>query len=158
MLNSIHLQFWEFMVRFNCLVVCFYIFTTNAAASERIYLPLQISNHTFSVEIAHTQQLRTRGLMYRQSLDKNAGMLFVFPEIAYYGMWMKNTMMPLSVAFINEQGVILNIEDMEPYSLTAHHSSGPAKYALEMNRGWFAYRSIHPGDQVEGLKHVPVAQ
>jgi len=72
--------------------------------------------------------------MFRDSLPENAGMLFVYEREDGYAMWMKNTYVPLSVAFIDRRGVILNIEDMEPQTLDSHASAGPAKYALEMNR------------------------
>jgi hypothetical protein len=119
---------------------------------------LRISNHTLSVEVAHTQATRSQGLMYRQSLGENSGMLFVFPRPERYSMWMMNTDIPLSVAFLDEGGTILNIADMMPRTATAHRSAGASKYAVEMNRGWFAARNIKPGDRVTGLDKVPAAE
>jgi hypothetical protein len=119
---------------------------------------LRISNHTLSVEVAHTQATRSQGLMYRQSLGENSGMLFVFPRPERYSMWMMNTDIPLSVAFLDEGGTILNIADMMPHTATAHRSAGASKYAVEMNRGWFAARNIKPGDRVTGLDKVPAAE
>ncbi|MCB1934338.1 MAG: DUF192 domain-containing protein [Nitrosomonas sp.] len=130
----------------------------SAEVSKLPEIPLTIANHELQAEVAHTQKTRTQGLMFRSSLGENTGMLFVFPHTAYFGMWMKNTMIPLSVAFINEAGIILNIEDMKPYSLTAHQSAGRAKYALEMNQGWFEDRKITTGAQVIGLEHAPAAE
>jgi uncharacterized membrane protein (UPF0127 family) len=101
---------------------------------------------------------RSQGLMYRESLEENSGMLFVFTDANYYSMWMKDTYIPLSVAFIDEQGVILNIEDMQPETRTAHDSEGLAKYALEMNKGWFAARKISAGAKVGGLEKAPAAE
>ena len=75
--------------------------------------------------------------MFRQSMGENNGMLFVFPYTGHHSMWMMNTVIPLSVAFLDEKGVILNIEDMVPRTETAHGSAGAAKYAIEMNLGWF---------------------
>lgn len=121
-------------------------------------IPLTIANHELRAEVAYTQQTRARGLMFRSALPENTGMLFVFPQSAYYGMWMRNTMIPLSVAFIDEKGIILNIADMEPYTLTAHYSAGPVKYALEVNRGWFARKKIQAGEYVSGLEHAPAAE
>lgn len=95
--------------------------------------------------------------MYRESLEENAGMLFVFPEAGHYSMWMKDTYIPLSVAFIDEHGVILNIANMLPQTRTAHDSSGMVKYALEMNMGWFSVRKIVAGAQVIGLEQAPAA-
>lgn len=121
-------------------------------------IPLTIANHELRAEVAYTQQARARGLMFRPVLPENTGMLFIFPKSAYYSMWMRNTMIPLSVAFIDEKGIILNIADMEPYTLTAHYSAGPAKYALEVNRGWFAHKKIQAGEYVSGLEHAPAAE
>ncbi len=121
-------------------------------------IPLKILNHTLSAEIAHTPTARSKGLMYRSQLDKNSGMLFIFPKTDIYGMWMLNTSIPLSVAFLDEKGVILNIADMAPHSITSHYSAQPAKYALEMNLGWFAEKNITTGVQVEGLEQAPQAE
>jgi len=121
-------------------------------------IPLTIANHELHVEVAYTQQARAHGLMFKPMLPENAGMLFIFPQSAYYGMWMRNTMIPLSVAFIDEKGIILNIADMEPYTLVAHYSAGPVKYALEVNRGWFAHKKIQAGEYVAGLEHAPAAE
>ncbi|SES68953.1 hypothetical protein SAMN05216412_101248 [Nitrosospira multiformis] len=119
---------------------------------------LSISHHTFSVEVAHTESARIQGLMFRQSLGENDGMLFVFSHPEHYSMWMMNTDIPLSVAFLDEKGVILNIADMMPRTTTAHSSAGAAKYALEMNLGWFAARNIKPGQRIAGLEKVPRAE
>lgn len=85
-------------------------------------------------------------------------MLFVFEETARHGMWMKNTYIPLSVAFLDERGAIINIADMEPHSLDSHGAARPAKYALEMNRGWFRKRGIKPGAKLEGIERAPPAR
>ncbi|WP_107761145.1 DUF192 domain-containing protein [Nitrosospira multiformis] len=119
---------------------------------------LRISHHAFSVEVAHTESTRVQGLMFRQSLGENDGMLFVFSHPERYSMWMMNTDIPLSVAFLDKKGVILNIADMMPRTATAHSSAGAAKYALEMNLGWFAARNIKPGRRIEGLEKVPAAE
>ena len=119
---------------------------------------LRISNHIFSVEVAHTEAARVQGLMFRQSLGENDGMLFVFSRPERYSMWMMNTDIPLSVAFLDEKGVILNIADMMPRTTTAHSSAGAAKYALEMNLRWFATRNVRPGDLIQGLEKVPAAE
>jgi uncharacterized membrane protein (UPF0127 family) len=119
---------------------------------------LRVSHHTFSVEVAHTEPARVQGLMFRQSLGENDGMLFVFPRPERYSMWMMNTDIPLSVAFLDEKGVILNIADMMPHTTTAHSSAGAAKYALEMNLGWFTARNVRPGQRIDGLEKVPAAE
>jgi uncharacterized membrane protein (UPF0127 family) len=93
--------------------------------------------------------------MFRRQLGENSGMVFVYESEGRWAMWMKNTYVPLSVAFIDRNGRILNIEDMQPLTLDSHQSAGPAKYALEMNQGWFAKRGIQPGARVEGLEKLP---
>jgi uncharacterized membrane protein (UPF0127 family) len=89
--------------------------------------------------------------MYRKSLAQNAGMLFIFDEQAPHCMWMKNTLVPLSVAFIDDNGAIVNIADMEPHSEASHCATRPVRYALEMNRGWFAGRGVKPGSRLGGI-------
>lgn len=130
----------------------------DAHSSKADIISLKISGHLISAEVAHTPLFRSRGLMYRKELGVNAGMLFVFPEPGYHSMWMKDTYIPLSVAFINERGTILNIADMQAQTRTAHTSSGMAKYALEMNMRWFSARKIKAGMQVLGLEKAPAAK
>lgn len=104
-------------------------------------------------ELALSEAQRERGLMFRDSLPADGGMLFVFPQADLHRMWMKNTLIGLSVAFIDEQGVILNIEDMQPNTLDPHGARAPARYALEMPLGWFQRRNLRPGMPVDGLPH-----
>lgn len=120
--------------------------------------PLSIKKHAIRAEIANSEQDRLHGLMFREKLAENAGMIFLYPHPEVTAMWMKNTRIPLSVAFIGTDGRILNIADMEPYSEQAHPSAGVAAYALEMNRGWFSNLGIRAGDIVEGLKALPQAK
>lgn len=129
-----------------------------AGADPLVTFPLRVKAHEIRAEVASTEAQRVRGLMYRDKLAQNSGMIFVYPRTGIMSMWMKNTPVPLSVAFIDEKGRILNIEDMAPYSEQAHGSSGAAAYALEMNRGWFAKKGIKPGDRVQGLEKLPRPQ
>jgi len=103
------------------------------------------------VEVVSTDEDRARGLMHRKAIGANDGMLFIFDEPAYHSMWMKNTLIPLSVAFIDRDGTILNILDMEPETLDPHVSAGPSIYAIETNKGWFARKKVKAGDKVTGL-------
>ena len=119
---------------------------------------VKIGTHKLRVEVAATPDERQKGLMHRRSMGENQGMVFVFERRGLWGMWMKNTFIPLSVAFIAEDGRILNIEDMEPETEDAHSARSPAKYALEVNKGWFAKRGIKPGQRVEGLKELPASE
>ena len=89
--------------------------------------------------------------MFRKELGRDDGMLFIFDDPGYYAMWMKNTLIPLSVAFVDGNGVILNIADMEPQTLDSHGAAGPAVYAIETNVGWFAAHKVKAGDKVTGL-------
>ena len=112
---------------------------------------VKVASHPLKVEVAADEPQRMQGLMYRKSMGKEEGMLFIFDEPAYHSMWMKNTLIPLSVAFIDRNGVILNILDMEPQTLDSHMAAGPAVYAIETNKGWFAAKKVKPGDKVTGL-------
>lgn len=103
-------------------------------------------------EVADSFSTRMQGLMRRTSLPPNGGMLFVFDEAGTHCMWMKNTLIPLSVAFIDAGGTIVNIADMQPHSEESHCASSPARYALEMVQGWFAQRGIRAGAQLRGLE------
>jgi uncharacterized protein len=124
-------------------------------ADPLLTYPLRVANHPLRAELALTEEQRIQGLMFRKQLPENQGMVFAYPHEDQYAMWMKNTLIPLSVAFIDKNGVILNIADMEPQSERSHASEGKAKYALEMNRGWFAKRGIARGARVSGLDRLP---
>jgi uncharacterized membrane protein (UPF0127 family) len=113
---------------------------------------LKAGMHIIHAEVAADFSTRAQGLMHRKFLGQNDGMLFVFDEAAIHCMWMKNTLIPLSVAFLDEQGAIINIADMRPHSEQSHCAAQPARYALEMNRGWFAQRGIKPGVRLGGLE------
>jgi Uncharacterized conserved protein len=121
------------------------------SASGFSVVNLQIGEHAVKAELARTEDQRTKGLMFRKHLNKNSGMLFDFGAPARACMWMKNTYIPLSVAFIDQDGIIVNIEDMEPHTTTSHCSSGWVGYALEMNQGWFGAKKIGPGSKIEGI-------
>ncbi len=138
------------------ILAIFVAFLLSAPVSAKMPVSqLKISSHTLFAEVAHTEVARSQGLMFRQSMKENNGMLFVFPETGRHSMWMMNTDIPLSVAFLDKKGVILNIADMVPNTKTAHGSAGEAKYALEMNLGWFAARNVKAGDRVMGLEKAP---
>ena len=121
-------------------------------------ITLKIGGHELTAEVAATDPERAQGLMHRRMLPESRGMLFVFPRIEEHGMWMMNTYLPLSVAFLDADGIIINIEDMTPHTRDVHAATRPARYALEANRGWFAKRGIRPGTKVEGLAAAPPAR
>ena len=125
-----------------------------AAAALAQSLPvteLRAGMHLIHAEVASDFSTRARGLMQRKELAPNTGMLFVFDAPSEQCMWMKNTYIPLSVAFVDAQGTIINIADMQPHSEQTHCSARPALYALEMTRGWFAERGVKPGMKLGGL-------
>lgn len=126
---------------------------TSGQAAEKLPLTeLRIGSHKVIAETAASEPARATGLMYRkQPLAENHGMLFIFDAPGFHAMWMQNTYIPLSVAFIDDRGVILNIADMAPLTTTAHGAAGFARYALEMNQGWFASRGIKAGAKIDGL-------
>jgi hypothetical protein len=122
-----------------------------ALAQQHPVVQLNAGMHLIRAEVVSDYATRAQGLMHRKSLASNAGMLFIFDDQAVHCMWMKNTLIPLSVAFIDERGAIVNIEDMEPHSEASHCAAQPVRYALEMNRGWFAQRGIKPGTRLGGV-------
>ncbi|MBI5436361.1 MAG: DUF192 domain-containing protein [Nitrosomonadales bacterium] len=121
-------------------------------------IALMVGNQRIHAELADTPQSRERGLMQRDHLCADCGMLFVFAEAGRYNFWMKDTPLPLSIAFIAANGAIINIAEMRPNTTELHRANGEALYALEMNSGWFARNGIKPGDRVPGVKHVPAAR
>jgi uncharacterized membrane protein (UPF0127 family) len=125
------------------------------AAGQLPTLELSAGIHLIRAEIANTFDSRARGLMFRKSLGANSGMLFVFPDVAPHCMWMKNTLVPLSVAFMDEQGTIVSIHDMKPHDETSHCAAKPTRFALEMNQGWFAQKGIKAGARISGLDKAP---
>lgn len=125
-----------------------------ATAAPEAALPkiaLQIRGRRVIAEVAADDATRAQGLMFRKSLDPDHGMLFVFPQAAQLCFWMKNTPLPLTVAFIDTEGRIVSLADMQPHSLDSHCAIAPANYALEMEQGWFLRHDAGPGTQVEGL-------
>ncbi|MDI4632046.1 DUF192 domain-containing protein [Pelomonas sp. V22] len=106
--------------------------------------------HLIQAEVAQSDEQRAIGLMHRPSMPANNGMLFVFEQPQPQCFWMKNTLLPLSIAFIADDGTIVNIEEMKAQTLDSHCSAKPVRYALEMNTGWFAKKGIKPGTKLRG--------
>ncbi len=113
---------------------------------------IKINGKTLFVELATTEEERQRGLMFREKLEKDHGMFFIFPKVEYASFWMKNTLIPLSIAYIKDDGCISQIEDMEPQSLKSHPSAMKVKFVLEMNKGWFERNGVKVGDYIETKK------
>lgn len=128
-----------------------------AISGARAELPtgeLRVADQTLTVEIAATPQAMARGLMFREHMPESRGMLFIWPGDQVVAMWMKNTLIPLSVAFIDRDFRVLNIANMEPRSLRTHPSHGPARYALEVNEGWFARHGVAAGTRIDDLERL----
>ena len=113
-------------------------------------IDLTIGLHIVKTELAITGEQQMTGMMFRKEMGTNEGMLFVNDEPGLRCFWMKNTLLPLSIAFIADDGSIVNIAEMEPQSEKSHCSLKPVRFALEMNKGWFAKRSIKAGDRFKG--------
>ena len=124
-------------------------------AQSPLRLSLTSGMYRIDAEVVADQASRMQGLMNRRSMLPHQGMLFVFPQLTAHCMWMRNTYIPLSVAFLDEQGKIINIEDMQPHTEDNHCAARPARYALEMNLGWFSTKAIKPGSSIGGLEKAP---
>ena len=106
--------------------------------------------HRINVQVAATPEQRQIGLMFRKDMPQHEGMIFIFDQPAQQCFWMKNTLLPLSAAFIADDGTVVNIEDMKPLVLDSHCSAKPVRYVLEMNKGWFPKKGIKAGSQLQG--------
>ncbi len=135
------------------LALGFFLFA-GAALAELPVIELGAGMHVIRAEVADNMASRTQGLMHRSAMAPNSGMAFVFEEEALHCMWMKNTLIPLSVAFLDKSGTIVSIHDMQPHSEQSHCAAAPARYALEMNKGWFAQRGIKAGAKLRGLEKL----
>ncbi|KPF66417.1 hypothetical protein IP84_16505 [beta proteobacterium AAP99] len=142
-----------------CAIVCVAVLLAfgGPALAQGIAMPtiqLRAGMHLIQAEVAATDADRQRGLMFREKLGNQQGMVFLFDLRAVHCMWMKNTLIPLSVAFLDDDGVILNIEDMQPQTEKSHCAAKPARFALEMSQGWFKQRGIRPGTRIDGVERL----
>ena len=115
---------------------------------QRITLSAGI--HQMDIQVAMTPEQHQIGLMYRADMPQGEGMLFVFPNPSKQCFWMKNTLLPLTAAFIADDGTIVNLEDMKPQTTDSHCSLKPVRYVLEMNQGWFGKKGLQPGFKLSG--------
>ena len=111
---------------------------------------LTAAMHRIEAQVAQTPQERQVGLMYRQEMPPQEGMLFVFEQAAVQCFWMKNTLLPLTAAFVADDGTIVNLADMQPQTSDSHCSTRPVRYVLEMNQGWFAKKGLKAGFKLKG--------
>ena len=116
---------------------------------------LSVGIHQIDTQLAVTSEQREIGLMFRKEMPPHEGMLFVFEQPSRMCFWMKNTVLPLTAAFIADDGSIVNLENMKPQTTDSHCSAKPVRYVLEMNQGWFAKRGIKPGTKIAGRPFKP---
>jgi uncharacterized membrane protein (UPF0127 family) len=143
------------MIRF---ALCLLVLTATVLAQDTAQPPLPTimlkaeNGRTITAEVADETHERSAGLMFREKLSPDSGMLFVMPRPDRAGFWMKNTLIPLSIAFMDQTGTILEIHDMKPHDEKTVQSVFPnVAYALEMEQGWFAKAGVHPGERIKGL-------
>jgi uncharacterized membrane protein (UPF0127 family) len=134
------------------IVILFLIWTSTAYSQSLQKIPLYIKSKEIRVEVAKTPEERAQGLMERKHLNKDEGMVFIFETEDYHGFWMKNTLIPLSIAFIDRAGQIVQITDMKPMTLESHAPPKPILYTLEMNKGWFSANGFKVGDIIRFSK------
>ena len=144
------------LIRHHWMLAALLLAGTVAADMPR--MDLTAGFHRIEAEVAADQSNRMQGLMQRRVMGANQGMLFVFPQAARHCMWMRNTFLPLSVAFLDDEGRILNIEDMQPQTENNHCAAREARFALEMNIGWFAGKGLKAGARIGGIERAPRPQ
>ncbi|MBA4212458.1 MAG: hypothetical protein C0449_05155 [Polaromonas sp.] len=139
-------------LRLLCLWVLF-ASTAWSQESPQLQLPrvtLSAGMHLINAQVAATPQQRAVGLMFRKEMPVNEGMLFAFEQASEQCFWMKNTLLPLTAAFVADDGTIVNLADMQPQSLASHCSTKPVRFVLEMNKGWFDKRGLKAGSKLSG--------
>lgn len=142
-------------MKFPRLVIALLVLPACGALRAAPTVELSAGMHRIVAEVASHPGDRATGLMNRASLPAHHGMLFVFAEPGVQCFWMKNTLIPLSIAFIDDAGRIVQVADMQPQSLDNHCSVKPVRFALEMNAGWFRSRGLAPGAKINGLDKAP---
>jgi uncharacterized protein len=132
--------------------------TANAQDTPQTTLPrikLQAGMHQMDVQVAQTPEQRSIGLMFRAEMPTHEGMLFVFEQPTVQCFWMKNTLLPLTAAFVADDGTIVNLADMKPQTTDSHCSAKPVRFVLEMNQGWFAKKGLKAGSRLAGAAFKP---
>ncbi len=118
-------------------------------------IKLQAGMHQIDTQVAQTEAQRQTGLMFRKEMPQHEGMLFVFEQPATQCFWMKNTLLPLTAAFLADDGTIVNLVDMKPQTTDSHCSEKPVRFVLEMNQGWFAKKGLKAGSRLTGVAFRP---
>jgi uncharacterized membrane protein (UPF0127 family) len=132
------------------LIAASFLATAQEAQMDLPRAKLSAGMHQIDSQVASTPGQRSTGLMYRKTMPQHEGMLFVFEQPTKQCFWMKNTLLPLTAAFVDDDGTIVNLEDMKPQTLDAHCSAKPVRFVLEMNQGWFAKKGLKPGSKLSG--------
>ena len=130
--------------------LCQPVFAQDAAQHNLPHTTLTVGFYQLDVEVAQTSEQHAIGLMHRKSMAAQEGMLFIFPNSSTQCFWMKNTLIPLTAAFIADDGSVVNLEDMKPQTTNSHCSTKPVRYVLEVNQGWFAKKGLKAGTQLSG--------
>jgi len=128
----------------------------NSSQPRLSVVELTAGMHLIQAEVAQTTNEQTIGLMHRQTMGINEGMLFIYDTPQIRCFWMRNTLLPLTIAFIADDGSIVNLKDMQPKTEKSHCSVKPVRYALEMNQGWFDKRGLKPGFKLRGGPFTPI--
>jgi hypothetical protein len=150
--NLIHTRRW-LLAGLACLTLSHVALAKEAPGQPQVDLPrtaLQAGMYRIDAQLALTEEQRSIGLMWRRDMPQHEGMLFVFEQPAVQCFWMKNTLTPLTAAFVADDGTIVNLADMQPLSENSHCSTKAVRYVLEMNQGWFDKRAIKSGFRLMG--------
>ncbi len=130
---------------------CYLLLMGSVNAQCPAQLELNVGIHRIDAEVACLESERQQGLMFRTQLPPQRGMLFVFSQAQPWGFWMKNTSLPLTIAFLDADGVIVDLADLQPFSMQERRAKKPALFALEMNQGWFSQRHVRIGERIYGI-------
>jgi uncharacterized membrane protein (UPF0127 family) len=152
--GAIRRQLLTFAVAVSTAVAAASTWAQNQPQLDLQRTPLGVGMHRIDAQVALTPEQRQVGLMWRQSMPAHEGMLFVFEQASQQCFWMKNTLIPLTAAFLDDDGTIVNLADMKPQTTDTHCSAKPVRYVLEMNVGWFAKKNIKAGAKIQGLPQI----
>ena len=154
-MTKFHPSFFYRLAKLSIASLIIFTAATNAQQVNRFRTTtLNAGMHVIQAEVAMSDAERQQGLMFREKMASNEGMIFIFPQPNGACMWMKNTLLPLSVAFIDDAGLIVNIEEMKPHSTESHCAKKDVRFALEMNAGWFRQKGLKAGSRIDGLPPV----
>jgi uncharacterized membrane protein (UPF0127 family) len=146
------------MKKYLALVLAAFAFAASAQEQPQLDLPrvkLAAGMHQIDVQVAQAPEQRMIGLMFRREMPQQEGMLFVFEQPTKQCFWMRNTLLPLTAAFVADDGTIVNLADMKPQTEDSHCSAKPVRFVLEMNQGWFAKKGVKPGMKLSGPPFKP---